>query len=160
MSGIYLLPVPIEETWFEDFKHIILTYSVATLDAVLASAVEEVIAGRPTGERTYYQEGVMESVFQTFDEALEADLMYASNPFLADRARTQFNDQVMSLSDSLLSYYESYRLHLPAEVHDAIWPAWMHYDTLCIEIQGSVPCQTLRQYRFRPGVSFSQLKRS
>lgn len=160
MNRLYLLPVPIEESWFEDFRQIVDTYSMAPMDAVIASAIEEVIVGRPNGERTYYQEGVLESVFQTFDETLEADITYAANPFLSDKARTQFNDHVMALSDTLLSYYERYRLHLPADINDAIWPAWMQYDTLCIEIRGGVPCQTLRQYRFKPAASFSLPRKS
>ena len=159
MTRRFLLPVPIEEQWFEDFQHVVKTYSSAPMDDVIAGAIEEVIVGRPTGERTYFQVGVLESVFQTFDEAMEADMTYAANPFLADKTRTEFNDLVMSLSDTLLSYYEKYRLYLPADIHDSIWAAWMRFDTLCIEIQGSAPCQTLRQYRHQPGVSYSQLKR-
>lgn len=158
MTRVYLLPVPIEEPWFEDFKHIIQTYSMAELDAVLAGAVEEVIAGRPNGDRTHYQAGIMEGVFEVFDETLEADLRFASNPYLSDKARTEFNDRVMVLSDSLLSYYERYRPFLPVEVYDAVFAGWLVYDTLYIEIDGSEPCQALRQYRI--GVSSSRPKTS
>lgn len=158
MTKAYLLPVPIEEPWFEDFQHLIKTYSVASLDAVLAGAIEEVIAGRPNGDRTYYQAGIMEGIFEAFDETLEADLKYASNPYLADRSRSMFNDHVMSLSDSLLSYYERYRRHLPTEVHDAVWAGWVVYDTLYVEIDGSEPCEILKPYR--PGVSSSRRKTS
>lgn len=139
----FYLPAPVDRDWYPQLKHVVDTYSMLDVEIFLTGAVEETIVGM-SGDHSAFYRAAVEQIQEDYEQSLEADMSSACmEESEYDRLRSQFYNELEVLTNNLLSYYQRFKPYLPTTIHDMIDFNFLHGDTLCLDIFGDPPCNSL-----------------